>query len=143
MKKEDSTLEAFLKKEQEKETNSPSGQPYVAFKDNGPPLLENKSLDKNFISTFGLRIPEKQYLVLGDNHAMSSDSRVFGFVPEANLQGAPSLIIWPPSERLGRPMQKPYPIFNIPRLIIWSIVALIALTWYLIQRRRKLTRTKP
>ena len=73
--------------------------------------------------------------MLGDNHAMSQDSRYFGPVPQANLQGAPSLIIWPPGDRLGSPNQKPYPFLNLPRLIVWSIAAAIALIWFAIHRR--------
>jgi len=136
LKKEDPVLKQFLQHEEEKEQKSSSDKPYIAFKDHGPPQKENGELDKEFISTFGFRIPEKHYLVLGDNHAMSSDSRVFGFVPEQNLQGAPSLIIWPPSERIGRPEQKPYPIFNIPRALIWSLAAVIAIVWFIISRRK-------
>jgi signal peptidase I len=71
--------------------------------------------------------------VLGDNHAMSADSRVFGFLPQENLQGVPDLIIWPPG-RIGHPNQTPYPLFTLPRLIIWSLAALIGLIWYLIHR---------
>jgi signal peptidase I len=121
LKKEDPTLADFLKREEKSET---------PFKDFGPPK------DKDFIKTFGVHIPEKHYLVLGDNHAMSGDSREFGFVPEANLQGAPSLIIWPPGDRMGRPMQKPYPIFNLPRIIIWSLALVILGTWYMLHRRK-------
>jgi signal peptidase I len=89
----------------------------------------------DFIQAFGVKIPEKQYLVLGDNHAISADSRVFGFIPEDNLQGAPSLIIWPPGSRLGLPEQKPYPLINTPRLIVWGTAAGIFLIWQLIHRR--------
>ena len=42
-----------------------------------------------FIQKFGLKIPPKSYLALGDNHAMSADRRDFGFVPEANVRGGP------------------------------------------------------
>ena len=83
--------------------------------DNGPPLKDGK-YDIEKIRTFGLKIPEKNYYVLGDNHAMSADSRAFGFLPEANLQGAPSLIIWPPGDRLGPPPQMPYRLFTLPRV---------------------------
>ncbi len=134
MKKEDPTLKAFLEKEQKKEQQSSESKPYIAFKDNGPPLKEGK-YDVDFIRTFGVTLPEKQYLVLGDNHAMSEDSRVFGFVPQNNLQGAPCYIIWPPGSRWGAPPQKPYPTFNTPRIIVWGIAALIALIWYAIHRR--------
>lgn len=134
MNKDDPALIAFQASEAKKEKQSTAEKPYIAFKDYGPPIKDGK-IDQQFMKAFGLTIPEKNYFVLGDNHAMSSDSRVFGFVPQANLQGAPSIIIWPPGERLGRPAQKPYPIFNVPRTIIWSIAALILGIWYLIYRR--------
>lgn len=132
---QDAVLTAFHERETKLEQASSAAQPYVAFKDYGAPIKEGK-IDKAFMDTFGVKVPEKQYMVLGDNHAMSSDSRVFGFIPENNLQGAPSLILWPPSSRLGAPMQKPYPIFNIPRLIVWSLIAAIALAWYFWRRHR-------
>lgn len=137
LKKDDTALIAFKKRELEREEKSTKSRPYVAFKDYGPPLLEDGTPNKEFIRAFGLTIPSGQYLVLGDNHAMSSDSRVFGFVPQDNLQGAPSLIIWPPGDRLGRPEQKPYPLFNLPRLIVWSIVLLIVVLWYCWNRYKK------
>lgn len=137
-KKEDPLLSDFLKTEEKKEAETALSLPYVAFKDHGPPLKEGV-WDKEFIRTFGLTIPEKQYFVLGNNHAMSADSRVFGFVPEANLQGAPSLIIWPPGERLGPPAMKPYPLFNVSRIIIWGIALIVSMIWYAIHRKRMRT----
>lgn len=135
-KKEDPILVKFHEQEKQKEEASTPKNPYVAFRDYGPPLKENGEIDSEFLKTFGLKIPSHHYLVLGDNHAMSNDSRFFGPVPEANLQGAPSLIIWPPGSRWGFPNQKPYPIFTGPRLFVWGIVGLIGLIGYLIHRRR-------
>lgn len=134
LKKGDSTLEKFHQREQERQQTASSESPYVAFKDYGPPMKEGK-LDVDFIKTFGLKIPEGHYLVLGDNHAMSLDSRHFGAIPQANLQGAPSLIIWPPGDRLGAPLQEPYQLITVPRLIVWGIALLIGLIWYLLYRR--------
>jgi signal peptidase I len=135
VKKEDPLLIAFNLREKEREAKATKTKPYVAFKDYGSPLKEGK-LDVEFIRTFGITVPEKAYLVLGDNHAMSSDSRVFGFVPQANLQGAPVWIIWPPGDRLGPPSQKPYPFLNLPRAIIWSIALVLFLLWYSYHRWR-------
>ena len=136
LKKEDTLLASFQEREKKKEEASTAREPYVAFKDYGPPLKENGVLDKDFIRTFGYKIPEGRYLMLGDNHAMSQDSRTFGPVPQSNLQGAPSLIIWPPGSRWGVPNQKPYPLITLPRLIIWGIVLTLLGIWYGIYRRR-------
>lgn len=92
-----------------------------------------------YIKKHGLKIPEKHYLVLGDNHAMSGDSRIFGFVPEENLQGAPSLILWPFNDRFGTPNMRPYPLFTPSRLIVWALgFSSLGLWWYL--RRKKLNK---
>jgi signal peptidase I len=91
--------------------------------------------DVDFIRTFGVTVPTKHYFLLGDNHAMSLDGRVFGFIPEENMQGAPDLILWPPGSRWGAPPQKPYPFVNFPRLVVWSLVALVALIWSFIHYR--------
>lgn len=133
-KKGDPLLVDFLKREEELVKASSKDKPYVAFKDQGPPI-KNGQYDVDFIRAFGVTIPEKQYLVLGDNHAMSGDSRAFGFVPEDNLQGAPSLIMWPPGSRWGLPWQAPYAIFVLPRLIVWTVAAIAWLVWYWFHRR--------
>lgn len=135
LKKGDPTLEAFLERELKKQNRSTESRPYIAFQDYGAPLKEDGSYDVEFIRTFGVTVPEEHYMMLGDNHAMSGDSRAFGFVPQANIEGAPSLIIWPPGKRWGFPDQKPYPIFNLPRSIIWSIALVILAIWYYIYRK--------
>ena len=135
MDKDDPTLLNFNMREKKREASASSQQPYVAFRDYGPPLNSSGELDKEFIAAFGLRIPDEKYLMLGDNHAMSQDSRYFGPVPQNNLQGAPSLIIWPPGERWGIPNQRPYPLLNLPREIVWGIAATIGLVCFVIHRR--------
>lgn len=134
LKKEDPILVAFNQNEQKKQSQATTKVPYVAFRDYGAPLKDGQ-IDVGFIRTFGVRVPDKQYMVLGDNHAMSSDSRIFGFVPQNNLQGAPVWIIWPPGDRLGALPQKPYPFLNVPRAIVWSIVGVIGVVWFIYHRR--------
>lgn len=129
--KDDPVLLKFLTKE----INRSSGRPFV---DRGPPLKPDGTLDEEWIKTHGLKIPPKSYLVLGDNHANSGDSRDFGFVPEDNLKGGPSWIFWPPGSRLGKPNQPGYALFNPARLLIWSVACIGYGVWY--YRNRKFRR---
>jgi signal peptidase I len=120
LKKTDPALAQFVRKEKQKA---------VPFEDYGPPSSEE-------IRKYGLKIPDKQYLVLGDNHAMSADSRHFGFVPEDNLRGVPSLLFWPPGARFGIPPQPSYSWFTFPNLSVWSAAFVSFAIWYALQRRR-------
>lgn len=40
-------------------------------------------------------VPPDDYFVLGDNRAVSSDSRDWGFVPRANIIGRAAFVYWP------------------------------------------------
>ncbi len=40
-------------------------------------------------------VPANDYFVLGDNRAVSSDSRIWGFVPVRNIIGRAALVYWP------------------------------------------------
>lgn len=44
----------------------------------------------------GVKVPERSFFVLGDNSAVSRDSRYWGFVRRKNLLGKAFLIYWPP-----------------------------------------------
>jgi signal peptidase I len=122
---QDPLLEIFKQSELMKQSST-----YVPFVDHGAP----RGLGE--IKQFGLTIPEKSYLALGDNHAMSADSREFGFVPEINLKGAPDLIFWPFGPRFGHPNQPPYPFMNFPRAIMW-VIAGVAVAGYTRYHRKR------
>jgi len=133
-KKEDPTLENFVHSELEKKQLSPR---YTPFIDNGPPLNKDGSLNIEWIKTYGIKVPEKHYLALGDNHAMSSDSRDFGFVPEDNIRGVPAFTFWAPGNRWGFPNLGIYPLFTLPREISWSLL-LIGFAIYKYRLRKSL-----
>lgn len=42
-----------------------------------------------------LVVPRNDYFVMGDNHGQSCDSRIWGFVPRANIIGKAIAIYWP------------------------------------------------
>ncbi len=132
-------LRRFAEREALKKQNALQRRPYLPFVDAGPPLHADKTLDRDKILRYGVTVPDKHYLVLGDNYAMSLDSRAFGFVPEDNLRGVPLFILWPPGPRLGRPLQVSYPMFNLPRSIIWvTAAAVFSISYACIRKRRKL-----
>lgn len=118
-----STLAGFIEKETARQTEHKG---YIPFVDSGPPIKDGV-LDVEFIKTHGMRIEDGHYLMLGDNHAMSNDSRFFGAVPQKNLQGSPALIFWPPGERWGRPPQPALPLFRVSNVVVVSTA--IVLIW--------------
>ncbi|MBN2479646.1 MAG: signal peptidase I [Parachlamydiales bacterium] len=138
-KKEDPALTNFLQREYKRQSSATSSNLYHPFEDLGPPINENGKLDIEFIKKYGLKIPKNMYLALGDNHAMSADSRDFGFVYQGNLKGGVNFLFWPPSQRFGKPFQPPYQPISLPKVIIWSIagIVLIVAVVYLRRRTRK------
>jgi signal peptidase I len=132
-KEDDLILVNFLQREYKKQLATPQ---YLPFEDLGPPIDEEGNLNKEIIKKYGLKVPEKMYLALGDNHAMSSDSRDFGFVPEENLKGGVNFIFWPPSSRWGQPSQPPYSLITLPKIVIWSSALVVALVSFIYIRRK-------
>jgi len=117
----DSTLQAFIDAERSQSKINPA---YLPFIDQGAPLLKDGTLDIEKINRYGLRVPDKHYLVLGDNHAMSGDSREFGFVPQENIRGTPSFLFWAPGGRYGLPQDGVYHTVTTPRIIVWTILGI-------------------
>lgn len=62
-------------------------EPYVA------PLNQGNLFAYKHITN--LVVPPNDYFVLGDNRAVSSDSRDWGFVPRANIIGRAAFVYWP------------------------------------------------
>lgn len=134
-KKGDPQLEKFVGTEKLREEQSNSQNPYKAFVDFGPPLDAQGELDVDKMRQFGLLIPPKSYLALGDNFAASGDSREFGFVPQGNLRGGPSFIFWPFGSRFGPPNQPSYPWLTFPNGVVWILALICFGFWYVIHRR--------
>ncbi|HEX5571288.1 MAG TPA: signal peptidase I [Ktedonobacterales bacterium] len=68
---------------------------------NGHPLNEpyiqlmNKHQPENNSVLPAIKLGPNQYFVLGDNRQNSIDSRIFGYVPRANIIGKAELVYWP------------------------------------------------
>ena len=142
IKKGNPILVHFLDKEYKKQSLSSLNNQYIPFEDLGPPIDKDGNLNKALIRKYGITVPDKMYLTLGDNHAMSADSRVFGFVPEDNLKGGANFIFWPPSKRWGRPFQPPFNNFSLPKITIWSSALVILLISFFIVRRKTISKLK-
>jgi signal peptidase I len=136
LSKDDPALIRFIKREYQKQSMSTSVRPYIPFDDNGPPLTQDGKIDVDFIRKYGIQVPDKMYLVLGDNHAMSADSRAFGFVPEENFKGGVTFRFWPPGETLGRLSQPPHPLLTLPNLFVWIGAATIAIATSVYYKRK-------
>jgi signal peptidase I len=135
-KKGSPALIQFHTKEYQKQALSSTRLPYYAFDDAQAPLTNSGELDTEFIRKYGLKVPEGMYLVLGDNHPMSADSRVFGFVPQENLRGGPSFLFWPFGPRWGRLPQPELTHLTIPNIAVWSFFLIIALSSTIYIRRK-------
>lgn len=134
--KEDPKLVAFVDRERQLAEGSSAQRPYIAFLDRGAPMREGK-IDVDFIREFGLEIPSKMYLALGDNYASSSDSRDFGFVPQDNIVGTPIAILWPPGPRWGVVAHPVAPWITLPRVVVWGTVLAILIGYWVYRRRNR------
>ena len=131
--KEDKALQNYTQRELAKQHLNPSYLPYLPQQG---PLKNDGTLDQEFILKYGIKIPKQHYLVLGDNYAMSADSRDFGFVPQSNLRGVPSFIFWPFGSRFGHPNQLPYPFFTLPREIVYVLAAICFICYRIYYKKR-------
>ncbi|MGB3692235.1 MAG: signal peptidase I [Spirulinaceae cyanobacterium] len=68
---------------------------------NGRVVVNGKAIEEKYIEQepaydYGpVKVPENQYLVLGDNRNNSYDSHAWGFVPRENIIGRAAVRFWP------------------------------------------------
>ncbi len=136
IKKDDPTLLKFIQQEYLRQEAAPNYRPHIPFDDPGPPLTSEGKIDTVLLQQKGIEIPVNRYMVLGDNYAMSADSRDFGFLPEENIRGAPDYIFWPPGPRLGAVLQANHPFFNSPRFVVWILAFVGFGTYYVVYHKR-------
>ncbi|MDQ3864822.1 MAG: signal peptidase I [Actinomycetota bacterium] len=74
------------------------GTLYVNGVSQKEPYTNKKLKDRSFFAR--TRVPKNHVFVMGDNRANSADSRVFGPLPEKNIEGEAFLRFWPP-DRIG------------------------------------------
>jgi signal peptidase I len=136
IKKDDPILLKFIQQEYLRQEAAPNYRPHIPFDDPGPPLTSEGEIDTALLQQKGITIPVNRYMALGDNYAMSADSRDFGLVPEENIRGAPDYIFWPPGPRFGAILQVDHPFFNSPRFVVWVLAFFGFGTYYIVHRKR-------
>jgi signal peptidase I len=75
-----------------------SGKLYVNGEPQKEPYTNKKLPDRSFYAK--TTVPKDHVFVMGDNRGNSADSRVFGPLPEKNIEGEAFLRFWPP-DRIG------------------------------------------
>jgi signal peptidase I len=85
----------------------------VEVKD-GKVFINDNALDENYTKEMPnykmqpVKVPENQYLVLGDNRNNSYDSHYWGFVPQDKLVGKAVVRFWPLNRMGGITPKPPY-----------------------------------
>ena len=74
------------------------GKLFVNGEPQKEPYTNKKPPDRSFYAR--TTVPKDHVFVMGDNRGNSADSRVFGPLPEKNIEGEAFLRFWPP-DRIG------------------------------------------
>jgi signal peptidase I len=75
-----------------------AGKLFVNGEPQKEPYVNKKYPDRSFYAP--TTVPKDHVFAMGDNRANSQDSRIFGPVPEENIEGEAFLRFWPP-DRIG------------------------------------------
>ena len=75
-----------------------NGRLFVNGEPQKEPYVNKKYPDRSFSAP--MTVPKGHVFAMGDNRTNSQDSRVFGPVPEKNIEGEAFLRFWPP-DRIG------------------------------------------
>jgi signal peptidase I len=75
-----------------------NGRLFVNGEPQKEPYTNNRPPDRSFFAR--TTVPKNHVFVMGDNRGNSADSRVFGPLPEKNIEGEAFLRFWPP-DRIG------------------------------------------
>jgi signal peptidase I len=132
--KDDQVLINYVQDQKQQAIKANSFSPFAPFIDEGPPLKDGK-IDKEVIDQYGIKIPKGYYLALGDNHAVSGDSREFGLVPQNNLKGTPIIRFWP-FQIFGPIWQPSTKHFTFSNIFMWAFVILLLYGFKHYKRRR-------
>jgi signal peptidase I len=88
---------------------NPLKEPYTVYK--GDSLRRRYPAQDNMIK---ITVPRDRYFLLGDNRNRSEDSRIWGFVPLANIKGKAMIIYFSWNSDRG------VPAYNLFRKIRWK-----------------------
>jgi signal peptidase I len=74
------------------------GRLFVNGEPQREPYVNKRYPDRSFYAP--TTVPQDHVFAMGDNRANSQDSRIFGPVPQENIEGEAFLLFWPPG-RIG------------------------------------------